>query len=313
MDTNEKRQREMKERRKQRKKKKVQIQELYKQNVKQFDIGSDQYGCLLMAIEEYSAPAIWAILKNSSFSQKEDFEEVIQSGREEFLKKGKRTFDNYAKKSGDSEKWMFADYARQVYRHRAWDYIKKRKKEKDADPVPGDVYIESAFDNHILSAGEMLIDYYIKAIMNSDGDVFQIIFLCYSKILPVMLGETHCTSADSWAWEHMQDQTMFWLSDNFVKYFNSITRAVKVAFGQAYLRKLEEPYTDKKNNRKYEKLGEVVLTDIFEKGKTKNWGARLNKKILTEVVTEIMNGAEYDTELIQIIESMMNFAKANRR
>lgn len=104
---------------------------------------------------------------------------------------------------------MFSDYARGMYQKKAFDHIKKRKRNSEVDPVPEDIYIENGYNNQIPSAGEVLIDYYAKAVMNSDANPFHIIFLCYSKMLPVVLGETRCNSADGWAWEHMQGKTMF--------------------------------------------------------------------------------------------------------
>ena len=108
--------------------------------------------------------------------------------------------------------------------------------------MPEDIYIENGYNNQIPSAGEVLIDYYAKAVMNSDANPFHIIFLCYSKMLPVVLGETRCNSADGWAWEHMQGKTMFRLSDLFVRMFNSAVRLIRVTFGKPYYDKLEKPF-----------------------------------------------------------------------
>lgn len=72
---------------------------------------------------------------------------------------------------------MFSDYARGMYQKKAFDHIKKRKRNSEVDPVPEDIYIENGYNNQIPSAGEVLIDYYAKAVMNSDANPFHIIFL----------------------------------------------------------------------------------------------------------------------------------------
>ena len=58
---------------------------------------------------------------------------------------------------------MFSDYARGMYQKKAFDHIKKRKRNSEVDPVPEDIYIENGYNNQIPSAGEVLIDYYAKA------------------------------------------------------------------------------------------------------------------------------------------------------
>lgn len=112
-----------------------------------------------------------------------------------------------------------------MYQKKAFDHIKKRKRNSEVDPVPEDIYIENGYNNQIPSAGEVLIDYYAKAVMNSDANPFHIIFLCYSKMLPVVLGETRCNSADGWAGAYGRKDDVR-LSDLFVRMFNSAVRMI---------------------------------------------------------------------------------------
>lgn len=247
-------------------------------------------------MENYSSKAIWAVLNNSPYNTREDYEDVIMRGRESFLQENNNVFFNYKNKEDVRKTVMFSDYARGMYQKKAFDHIKKRKRNSEVDPVPEDIYIENGYNNQIPSAGEVLIDYYAKAVMNSDANPFHIIFLCYSKMLPVVLGETRCNSTDGWAWEHMQGKTMFRLSDLFVRMFNSAVRLIRVTFGKPYCDKLEKPFKDDKTGQLYEKLGEVILTSLYEQSNTKNWVARLNKKIMVKVVSEIMNAADSDED-----------------
>lgn len=40
----------------------------------------------------------------------------------------------------------------------------------------------------------------------------------------------------------------------------------------------------------------MILTSLYEQSNTKNWVARLNKKIMVKVVSEIMNAADSDED-----------------
>lgn len=296
---------EKEKKRKKRNQMKVEIQRLYEVNATHFDKSSEQYGQLMIAVEQYATPAIWTILKNSPFSTREDYEAVLMIGRKSFLSETNNVFFNYSKEN--KARGMFADYARGMYKNKATDHIKKRYKDREIDPVLEDVYIERAFDDMIPSVAEVLVEHYTKAVMNSDAHPFHIIFLCYSKILPVVLEETRCNSADGWAWEHMQGKTMFRLSDLFVRNFNSAMRKIRIAFGKAYCDKLEASFEDDKTGRLYEKLGEVILTSLYEQSNTKNWVARLNKKIMITVVSELMYRADSDEDVKRVIAASVAY------
>ena len=71
---------------------------------------------------------------------------------------------------------------------------------------------------------------------------------------------------------------------------------IRVTFGKPYCDKLEKPFKDDKTGQLYEKLGEVILTSLYEQSNTKNWVARLNKKIMAKVVCEIMDAADSDED-----------------
>ena len=62
-----------------RNKEKAEIQQLYEFNEKHFDQGSEAYGQLIAAVENYSSKAIWAVLNNSPYNTREDYEDVIRA------------------------------------------------------------------------------------------------------------------------------------------------------------------------------------------------------------------------------------------
>ena len=170
-----------------RNKEKAEIQQLYEFNEKHFDQGSEVYGQLIAAVENYSSKAIWAVLNNSPYNTREDYEDVIMRGRESFLQENNNVFFNYKNKEDVRKTVMFSDYARGMYQKKAFDHIKKRKRNSEVDPVPEDIYIENGYNNQIPSAGEVLIDYYAKAVMNSDAILFSCATrkccrLCWEKL-----------------------------------------------------------------------------------------------------------------------------------
>ena len=90
-----------------RNKEKAEIQQLYEFNEKHFDQGSEAYGQLIAAVENYSSKAIWAVLNNSPYNTREDYEDVIMRGRESFLQENNNVFFNYKNKEDVRKTVMF--------------------------------------------------------------------------------------------------------------------------------------------------------------------------------------------------------------
>ena len=70
-----------------RNKEKDEIQQLYEFNEKHFDQGSEAYGQLIAAVENYSSKAIWAVLNNSPYNTREDYEDVLCGDERVFCRK----------------------------------------------------------------------------------------------------------------------------------------------------------------------------------------------------------------------------------
>ena len=62
-----------------------------------------------------SSKAIWAVLNNSPYTTREDYEDVIMRGRESFLQENNNVFFNYKNKEDVRKTVMFSDYARGMY------------------------------------------------------------------------------------------------------------------------------------------------------------------------------------------------------
>ena len=311
MDANEKKELERAEKRKKKKEIRDKIQELYEQMEQNQGDKEAQKLELIDLLEEFAKETVWKCLNKSSFANAESFQQVLIEGRIKLL--NGKVFNSYKDSLEKDPFNKLAVYVNGAYRNTTKDYIREGNKhrnncvsenaqmEEDSrenvriEKEDYKVYMNQESDEDMRSMSEELVSRYMKMVMNSDEEPFQIILLCYSKILPVALGETNCLSADGWAWKKMQGQTMFELSDRFVMVFNSAVKMIQVAFGQPYKDNLELPY------EAYEKKGFVVLTDAFEQKNTKNWVTRLNKKIMIALVSAVMREADTDAAVRKLV------------
>lgn len=312
MDINENRESMIKTRRQQRKELRLRIQALYEemqQNV--CDSQDNRWTELLNLTEEYSKAAIWSYLSRKSSANANNYQEIVQMGRIELW--GENVLESYKTSLEDHPGWMFAEYAKGTYMNQAkeyltecYDYRKKfvseneQRTDENGEKLKTDredyqEYLKDKYAEEMRELSEVISRRYMQMVMNSDEEPFQIILLCYSKILPVVLRQTNCFSADGWAWKTMQGKTMFKLSDAFVLAFNSAVQIIQVAFGESYMSKLEQPFED------YEKKGYAVFTDLYEQKNTKNWVARLNKKIMTDLVQTIMADSTTDDAVKKLV------------
>lgn len=298
------------ENRRKRREKKQQIQKLYEKISPDFKGNEEQWQELLKALDQYSYPAVEAVLQNTPYEKNATSINDIISETHAAVYSGK-VFIGYRRMLENNPECMFADYCRGIYRHKALDYVIREIKNMNnplyaADKGDGNrkrsgsggwVLVRPVHDlsDRELSAEERFIQYYVDAGAQSSTNPFHIIFWCYSKILSVILGQTGCNSADTWAWEQMQSRTMNELSDGFVKLFNSTMRAVRIKWGPEYLKRLAEPYKDRP-----ETMGEIVLTNEFTQQNAKNWVARMHEKVIKK--TGEMIYRSHDVELIQMAE-----------
>lgn len=287
----------MEERRRKRMEAKRRIQDLYEAVSQNFKGRGEQWLQMAEALEAYSAPAVWAVLNKSPFASMTSFEAITGMAREALY--GEKIFESYRRMLEKNPDCMFSDYCRGIYRHKALDYVneltvrKKLEENIDDQPIAGR---DTEFPDSEPDAGERFIKCYVDAAVDSDANPFHIIFWCYSKILPVILMETNCTSADTWAWKRMQDQSMTELSDNFRKIFNSTMRVVRMAWSRQYCERLAEPYTNCHGEEVV--LGQAVLTDEFTQSNAKNWVTRMNKRAIKRAVEKIL--LSRDEELMQL-------------
>lgn len=303
---------------------KLRIQALY-EAVSQDSGGTDeQWQKLVEELKAYSRPIVQSVLDKSPFRSKMDFEEVMSMVWMDFF--GKNISGNYRKSLEKRPDGMFADYFCGACSNKAKDYIGRNKKEilvedpglqqpgsgKASVPKrhPGrvqipDIPLEEA------DVTERFIQYYLEGGLCSKANPFHIIFWCYSKILPVILFETNCTSADTWAWEQMLDRTMTELSDHFRRIFNNTMRVVRMEWSRQYIEQLDEPYkaTHKQGETVQElsngngnegtiRLGDVVLTDEFTQKNAKNWVSRMHERAIKKAVTAILRSG--DEEVIEM-------------
>lgn len=290
----------LEERRRKRMAAKQRIQALYMSVSENFREKGEEWQQMAEELEAYAAPAVWAILKRSPFATRDSFETIAGAAREALY--GERVFDGYRRMMVRTPGLMFSDYCRGIYRHKAMDFVEKMKlrtqQEMNIDDAPP--VIVSGEENMIaaleLSEAENFLKYYVDAVMNSDANPFQIMLLCYSKILPVALHLTNCDSADTWAWEHMQGRTMQELSEEFVQVFNSTMRAIRVEWGAAHWQALAQPYVDDRGRQML--VADVVLTEAFTQSNTKNWVARTNVRIRKHIVERILR--EKDEDMIRL-------------
>ena len=312
MDINENRESMIQTRRQQRKELRLRIQALYEEMQQNTcDSQDNRWTEFLNLTEEYSRAAIWVYLKGTAFANENSYQEIVQKVRIA-LWKG-TVFKRYKISLEDHPDWMFAEYVKGAYIKKAKAYVIKRynygkkfiseneqRTDENGEKLKTDredyqEYLKDQYAEEMRELSEVISRRYMQTVMNSDEEPFQIILLCYSKILPVVLRQTNCFSADGWAWKTMQGKTMFKLSDAFVLAFNSAVQIIQVAFGESYMSKLEQPFED------YEKKGYAVFTDLYEQKNTKNWVARLNKKIMTDLVQTIMADSTTDDAVKKLV------------
>lgn len=274
---------------------KLHIQDLY-ERLQRDGAGRDQAWLqLLEAMKNYAAPAVWEILNKGPFRTKTHFEDIV-SAAAEVLYRGK-AFTGYQKRLEIDPQCMFSDYCRGIYKHKALDYVNAliSRQEVNIEDYPH-IQESAAFPEMEEDALERLVKYYVDAVMQSGEDPFRIMFLCYSKILPVILDETRCTSADTWAWKHMQGKTLAELSDTFVKVFNSTMNRVRIELSPEYLAELAKPYRNREGV--HITMAEAVLTDEFTKSYTKNWVVRMNARVIKAAVKNIIHSG--DEEVMEL-------------
>lgn len=311
MDENEKKELERAKRRERKKEMREQIQTLYGQMMTNQENRNDQWNECIGLIEAYAKTPVWAYLRRTPYADSESFQQIMQNGRIELWENN--VLESYKKSLEKNPSGKLADYAKGAYLNIAKDYVmagynykkkfvstSKKEEEDGSENLKVEredykAYLNRSYDAEMRELSEGLVGRYMQMVMNSEEEPFQIIFLCYSKILPVVLRETNCFSADGWAWKAMQDKSMFELSDRFVMVFNSAVQMIQVTFGQPYKDNLELPY------EAYAKKGFVVLTEAFEQKNTKNWVARLNKKIMIDLVSAVMQEANTDEAVRRLV------------
>ena len=271
---------------------KQKIQEVYQQLL---DAGREDealWAELVTLLDDYAKPAVLAQLSKTPFNKSEDLEDVFGIAHEALSMD--KVFTNYAAMKTSDPEAMFADYCRAIYKFKALDYIEERSKiptvsdpddyldiavESNPDRIPGS-------DEHLgeLTGIEWVIKYYVDEVTACDEDRFQIMKLCYSRILPVILDMTGCESSDKWAWKQMDGKNMQLLSRLFEDTFNATMDHVRASWSDIHWQMLEAPFITR--DGRSIPVREVILTEEFTKENTKNWVPRLHDRIMTRIISK---------------------------
>lgn len=272
---------------------KQKIQEVYQQLEAADRADEALWAELITLLDDYAKPAVLAQLSKTPFNKSEDLEDVFGIAHEALSMK--KVFTNYAAMKASDPEAMFADYCRAIYKFKALDYIEERSKVSTvSDP---DDYLETAVesnpdripgsDEHLgeTTGIEWVIRFYVDEVTSCDEDRFQIIKLCYSRILPVILDMTNCESSDKWAWKQMDGKDMQLLSRVFEDMFNATMDHIRVSWSDLHWQMLEEPFITR--DGRSVPVREVILTEEFTKEATKNWVPRLHDRIMARILPKL--------------------------
>ncbi len=295
---------------------KQKIQEIYQQ----LEAGSGDketlWAELITLLDDYARPAVFAKLSQTPFNRNEDLEDVFGAAHEAISME--KVFVNYASMKASDPDAMFADYCRAIYKFKALDYIEERSK-LPIVPDPDDI-LETAIEhnpNMIPGAAdsfgeptalEWVIKYYVDEVTSCDEDRFQIMKLCYSRILPVILEMTNCESSDKWAWKQMDGKDMQLLSELFEDMFNAAMDHIRTAWSDTHWQMLEEPFITK--DGRTVPVRDVILTQEFTKDNTKNWVPRLHDRIMARILPKICS---LDDEVMAQMVSNYMLRRKNKK
>ena len=295
---------------------KQKIQEIYQQL--EADNGDREilWAELITLLDDYAKPAVLAKLSNTPYCGNEDIEDVFGTAHEAISMD--KVFVNYAAMKASDPEVMFADYCRAIYKFKALDYIEERSKVPTvSDP---DDYLEVAVEHNPNmipgaaensgepAAREWVIKYYVDEVTSCDEDRFQIMKLCYSRILPVILEMTNCESSDKWAWKQMDGKDMQLLSELFVDMFNATMDRIRTEWSDIHWQMLEEPFITRDGRTL--PVREVVLTKEYTKENTKNWVPRLHDRIMVRILPKICS---LDDEVMAQMVSNYMMRRKNKK
>ena len=153
------------------------------------------------------------------------------------------TNDNYKR---------FADYCIGIYRFKAIDYCNSLLKGR-LDPSLDDE--ENLLATRLVDYKapvahlehdplERILDMYVQSIMQSKKNRFHVMLYCFSKVLPIILGQTGADSSDKWAWIQMKDKDMKVLSDEFVYFYNNVMSYLEAHWSDYHWQQLAKPYKE---------------------------------------------------------------------
>ncbi len=293
------------QRRRERRALKEEIQTLWAEIEKDPERSNPAWEALIPALDRYARPAILSIAKGYAYWNEEDIQDICSTVHVALA--GPRVPVLYKARLEITPELYFSDYCRGIYQHKARDHFAEKaqipldeadwKEDEQRPEVAGSLSQPESDAIGDLSDQEMVLQYYVDEVMNCKGNRFHVVMLCYSKILPVILGQTACNSADKWAWEHMQGRTLKELSDIFTDLFNHTAKRVRARWGQKHWEALEGTYVSRKSGKEM-RLGDAILTDEFEKSTTKNWVSRLDERVKVHMIRKIMESR--DSSMIRL-------------
>lgn len=202
----------------------------------------------------------------------------------------------------------FTYYAFGVYKHKVLDEIRKfstaRKQYETVsldEPIDDSGHTFADRISPVILEGErdseekrelyeQLFILYCRAFTESTAFPPRSLALYYARVLPHLLEAIPDNKASSakWAFEYMADMTLFHLKDDSESYLQTNV-SCHLAWCTAFLNQMDSIEEDIDKSRR---LGDVIYTQHFSKGKIEDWAEYMHKVCTKTAMTLVIENKE---------------------
>ena len=300
---------------------KRECQRLYREVIVEKSLDEDKRNRFFEIIMELAKPAVAGQLANEGGASAEACEEIISQGCALLYIKGvieeSLTYDE--------SRGYFADYAIGVMKMGVKEFQRKRRKknafEESFEAPAGNQSDEDGlgWDGILVAGGEgvepeedilrqekdellqRLMTSFLEYAVGAKTVPFQMLAMCYVKLLAMILQLPFSYNSYLWAEKVMAGRTLRELADGFIDSANGNLPYIHLEWGEPFETAMEGGFH--KNGRNFECLAEVIFSDEFTKKDLENWSERVFKKLSLEWSARIGRDEELAEAVIQYVEA----------